>query len=281
MMRKILVGVLITLLIGCSRQSPLEERNDYLIDHSYSYSTKQNIESVKFLVVHYTALNEKRSLRALTGGNVSVQYLIPAHPKYKNNEPIIFQLSSEGEKAWHAGRSEWRGYKNLNNYSIGIEIVNCGFKKYFFKKEWCEYHPTQIDALIRLAKDIIRRHKIEAVNVVGHSDIAPLRKEDPGPVFPWHTLYEEGIGAWPDADTVSKYLADRAPDTPVSVIRIQKALAVYGYSIPQTGYLDVHTHKTIRAFQMHFRPSDIQGYPDAETEAIALALVEKYKLNEN
>ncbi|WP_186435685.1 N-acetylmuramoyl-L-alanine amidase [Xenorhabdus innexi] len=280
-MRKILVGVFITLLIGCSKQSPLEERSGYLIDHSYSYSTKQHIESVKFLVLHYTALNEQRSLRALTGGNVSVQYLITAHPQYKNNEPIIFQLSSENEKAWHAGRSEWRGYKNLNGYSIGIEIVNCGFKKYFFKKEWCLYHPSQIDAVIRLAKDIIRRHKIEAVNVVGHSDIAPLRKEDPGPVFPWHTLYEKGIGAWPDTVTVNKYLAGRAPETPASVIGIQKALAAYGYAIPQTGYLDVNTHKTIKAFQMHFRPSDIQGYPDAETEAIALALVEKYQLNKN
>ncbi|PHM29244.1 N-acetyl-anhydromuranmyl-L-alanine amidase [Xenorhabdus budapestensis] len=277
MMRKVLIGVFLTLLIGCSYQTPLEERNNYLIDHSYSYSTKQNLEAVKFLVLHYTALNDRNSLRVLTNGNVSVQYLIPSQPKYKNNEPIIFQLSSEKEKAWHAGRSEWRGYKNLNSYSIGIEIVNCGFKQYFIKKEWCVYHSSQIDALIRLAKDIIRRHKIEAVNVVGHSDIAPLRKEDPGLVFPWRELYEQGIGAWPNLTTVNRYLANRLPDTLVPVIGIQKALAAYGYSIPQTGFLDDDTRKTIQVFQMHFRPSDIRGNPDAETEAIALALVEKYK----
>nr|WP_275365261.1 N-acetylmuramoyl-L-alanine amidase [Xenorhabdus bovienii] len=277
MIRRLILGACITLLIGCSHQPQREVRNDYIVDHSHSYSTKQGIDSARFLVLHYTALNDQNSLRVLTGGNVGVHYLIPSRPKYENKEPVIFQLASENEKAWHAGRSDWRGYKNLNSNSIGIEIVNCGFKQHFIKKEWCLYHPSQIDALIRLAKDIIQRYQIEAVNVVGHSDIAPLRKKDPGPVFPWQALYQQGIGAWPDLITVNKYLANRVPSMPVPVIGIQKALILYGYSIPQTGHLDEDTHKIIQAFQMHFRPSDISGVPDAETEAIALALVEKYK----
>ncbi|WP_198148766.1 N-acetylmuramoyl-L-alanine amidase [Xenorhabdus hominickii] len=276
-MRKLMIGVFITLLIGCSHSPERENRNGYIIDRSHPYSTKQDVDSIKVLVLHYTALNDERSLRALTGGHVSAHYLIPAQPKYENNEPIIFQLVSEKEKAWHAGRSDWNGYQDLNSYSIGIEIVNCGFKRHFIKKEWCLYYPSQIDAVIRLAKDIIQRHQIKAINVVGHSDIAPLRKEDPGPVFPWEMLYEQGIGAWPDHMTVNKYLAGRATDMPASVISIQKALATYGYSIPQTGFLDNATRKTIQAFQMHFRPSDISGTPDAETEAIALAVVEKYQ----
>ncbi|SFN40951.1 N-acetylmuramoyl-L-alanine amidase [Xenorhabdus japonica] len=267
----------ITLLIGCSYSPEREGRDGYIVDHSYPYSTKQDIDSIRFLVLHYTALNDKKSLRALTGGSVNIHYLIPSQPKHENKEPIIFQLVSEKERAWHAGKSEWNGYQNLNRYSIGIEIVNCGFKQEFIKKEWCLYHPSQIDAVIRLAKDIIHKYKIKAVNVVGHSDIAPLRKKDPGPVFPWRELYEQGIGAWPDDATVNKYLAGRAPNFPVSVMAIQKALALYGYNIPQTGLLDNTSYRTIQAFQMHFRPSDISGIPDAETEAIALALIEKYQ----
>ncbi|MDX7991323.1 N-acetylmuramoyl-L-alanine amidase [Xenorhabdus sp. psl] len=277
MIRRLIVCVFITLLVGCSHSPERENRNNYIVDYSYPYSTKQNIDSVKFLVLHYTVLNDTRSLRALTGGQVSAHYLIPSQPKYKNKEPIVFQLVLEKERAWHAGKSEWNGYRNLNSHSIGIEIVNCGFKQYLIKKEWCLYHPSQIDAVIRLARDIIYRHQIKAVNVVGHSDIAPLRKEDPGPVFPWEILYEQGIGAWPDQMTVNKYLAGRIPNMPASVISIQKALALYGYGIPQTGLLDDATRKNIQAFQMHFRPSDISGTPDAETEAIALALIEKYQ----
>ncbi|BET97226.1 N-acetylmuramoyl-L-alanine amidase [Xenorhabdus sp. TCT-1] len=277
MIRRLIICIFITLLIGCSYSPKREDRNGYIVDHSYPYSTKQDIDSIRFLVLHYTALDDKRSLRELTGGRVSIHYLIPSQPRYQDKEPIIFQLVSEKERAWHAGKSEWNGYQSLNRYSIGIEIVNCGFKQELIKKEWCSYHPLQIEAVVRLVKDIMRRYKIQAVNIVGHSDIAPLRKEDPGPVFPWRELYEQGIGAWPDHATVNKYLAGRAPDMPASVISVQKALALYGYNIPQTGILDNATYKTIQAFQMHFRPSDISGIPDAETEAIALALVEKYQ----
>ncbi|WP_244182470.1 N-acetylmuramoyl-L-alanine amidase [Xenorhabdus beddingii] len=276
-MRKLIACVFIILLIGCSYSPEHEDRNGYIVDHSYPYSTEQHIDSVSFLVLHYTALDESKSLRALTGGNVSAHYLIPSQPQYENKEPFVFQLVSEKERAWHAGKSEWNGYQNLNRYSIGIEIVNCGFEQDFIKKEWCLYHPSQIDAVVRLAKDIIQRYQIKAINVVGHSDIAPLRKQDPGPVFPWQALYEQGIGAWPDDVIVNKYLAGRPPGMPASVMSIQKALARYGYNIPQTGLLDNATHKTIQAFQMHFRSSDISGIPDAETEAIALALVEKYR----
>ncbi|WP_338885580.1 N-acetylmuramoyl-L-alanine amidase [Xenorhabdus sp. TH1] len=276
-MKRLIICIFITLLIGCSYSPQQESRNGYIVDYSYPYSTKQDIDSIRFLVLHYTALDDERSLRELTGGRVSTHYLIPSQPRYKDKKPIIFQVVSEKERAWHAGKSEWNGYQSLNRHSIGIEIVNCGFKQEFIKKEWCPYHPLQIDAVIRLAKDIVHRYKIQAVNVVGHSDIAPLRKEDPGSVFPWHELYEQGIGAWPDRATVNKYLAGRAPGIPTSVISVQKALALYGYNIPQTGVLDSVTYKTIQAFQMHFRPSDVSGIADAETEAIALALIEKYQ----
>lgn len=114
--------------------------------------------------------------------------------------------------------------------------------------------------------------------MLGHSDIAPLRKQDPGKLFPWARLAATGIGAWPDQSTVSKYLAGRSPTSPTEVSTIQALLKQYGYDqIPQNGMLDEETRKTSAAFQMHFRPADIRGNADAETEAIARALNEKYR----
>lgn len=135
-----------------------------------------------------------------------------------------------------------------------------------------------MDALIALTKDIIQRYQITPDNVLGHSDIAPLRKQDPDKLFPWERLAAAGIGAWPDPLTVIHYLAGRAPDAPADVSVIQSLLKRYGYDqIPQNGVLDEDTQKTISAFQMHFRPRDISGHADAETEAIAHALVDKYR----
>ncbi|WP_145594431.1 peptidoglycan-binding domain-containing protein, partial [Yersinia aleksiciae] len=107
--------------------------------------------------------------------------------------------------------------------------------------------------------------------------IAPLRKSDPGPLFPWKRLAEQGIGAWPDEATVTKYIDGRNIYDMASVATIQQTLARYGYKIPQTGILDDETRQVIKVFQMHFRALDFSGVPDVETEAIALALVEKYR----
>lgn len=129
----------------------------------------------------------------------------------------------------------------------------------------------------QLTKDIVQRYNISPSDVVAHSDIAPLRKSDPGPLFPWKRLAEKGVGAWPDDATVAKYIGGRDKKGAASVAVIQQALAAYGYKIPQNGQLDTETRQVIKAFQMHFRPQDFSGVPDVETEAIALALVEKYR----
>ena len=128
-----------------------------------------------------------------------------------------------------------------------------------------------------LAKDIIQRYGITPYNVLGHSDVAPTRKVDPGPLFPWQQLAEQGIGAWPDKQTVQHYLAGRSFAAAGSVSKIQADLASYGYTIPQTGVNDAATRQAISVFQMHFRPSNYTGVADAETEAIAAALVAKYR----
>jgi len=279
MMQKVMAtAVLAVMLSGCAT-SPVktEERKGYYVDHAFN-AIGQN-DRVRFLVMHYTALDDSRSLKTLTQDQVSAHYLIPLEPKSIKGKPVVLQLVDENRRAWHAGVSSWNGRSNLNDTSIGIEIVNPGYTDDMLgDRTWYPYSEKQIAVVALLAKDIIERYQIAPDNVLGHSDIAPLRKQDPGKLFPWARLAGIGIGAWPDQSTVSKYLAGRSPTSPTEVSTIQALLKQYGYDqIPQNGMLDEETRKTIAAFQMHFRPADIRGNADAETEAIARALNEKYR----
>ncbi|HEN3607947.1 TPA: N-acetylmuramoyl-L-alanine amidase [Yersinia enterocolitica] len=279
-MRKLLSTGLLLLLAGCSsshRDNPhqLIDRGEYKVDTS-TPSIAQN-ERVRFLVLHYTATDDAESLRLLTQGDVSAHYLVKTHPEILDGKPVVLQLVPESQRAWHAGVSYWQGRNSLNDTSIGIEIVNRGFTERMLRREWYPYNESQIELIERLTKDIVERYNIDPANVVAHSDIAPLRKSDPGPLFPWKRLAEQGIGAWPDDATVTKYIDGRNKNDLASVAIIQQALAHYGYQIPQSGELDDETSQVIKAFQMHFRAQDFSGVPDVETEAIALALVEKYR----
>ncbi len=279
-MRKLLSTGLLLLLAGCSsshRDNPhqLIDRGEYKVDTS-TPSIAQN-ERVRFLVLHYTATDDAESLRLLTQGDVSAHYLVKTHPESLDGKPVVLQLVPESQRAWHAGVSYWQGRNSLNDTSIGIEIVNRGFTERMLRREWYPYNESQIELIERLTKDIVERYNIDPANVVAHSDIAPLRKSDPGPLFPWKRLATQGIGAWPDDATVIKYIAGRNKHDMASVSIIQQTLARYGYQIPQSGELDNETRQVIKAFQMHFRAQDFSGIPDVETEAIALALVEKYR----
>ncbi|AHK21463.1 N-acetylmuramoyl-L-alanine amidase [Yersinia similis] len=278
-MRKLLSGGLLLLLAGCSSSdhrsaNELIDRGAYKIDTRYPSVAKN--ERVRFLVLHYTATDDAESLKLLTQGEVSAHYLIPTHPKKADGKAIALQLVPEEQRAWHAGVSTWQGRNNLNDTSIGIEIVNLGFTEKMLGRTWYPYNESQIELIEQLTKDIVQRYNISPTDVVAHSDIAPLRKSDPGPLFPWKRLAEKGVGAWPDDATVAKYIGGRDKKGTASVAVIQRALAAYGYKIPQNGQLDAETRQVIKAFQMHFRPQDFSGVPDVETEAIALALVEKY-----
>ncbi|OWF77596.1 N-acetylmuramoyl-L-alanine amidase [Yersinia rohdei] len=279
-MRTLLSAGLILLLAGCStprsdKPHELIDRGDYKVDTA-TPSVAQNTR-VKFLVLHYTATNDVESLRLLTQGDVSAHYLVKTHPHHLDGKPIVLQLVPESQRAWHAGVSYWQGHSSLNDTSIGIEIVNKGFTKRMLYREWYPYNESQIKLIERLTKDIVERYNINPADVVAHSDIAPLRKSDPGPLFPWRRLAQQGVGAWPDDATVNKYINGRNKQDGASISIIQQTLARYGYQIPQSGRLDNETRQVIKAFQMHFRAQDFSGVPDVETEAIALALVEKYR----
>ncbi|EKT53148.1 N-acetylmuramoyl-L-alanine amidase [Providencia sneebia] len=270
-----IIGILALLLLsGCST---LSSRPGYYVDSSQP--SKNTSERIQYVILHYTVADDDYSLHLLTQGQVSSHYLVTSEPEQKSDQPIVLQLVPEELKAWHAGHSHWLYHRNLNNSSIGIEIVNPGYQlDEQGNKTWPEFNESQIVALIPLIKDIMQRYNIPAENIIGHSDIAPLRKEDPGKAFPWERLSQHGIGAWPDAATVTKYLSGRTIDESSDLLKLQKALKFYGYTeIPLSGELDEETQKTISAFQMHFRPRNIDGLPDAETEAIAFALIEKYR----
>ncbi|MGM5630059.1 N-acetylmuramoyl-L-alanine amidase [Apibacter raozihei] len=244
--------------------------------------SKQNFPSVasnyrvKFLVMHYTVSDYPTSVKILARkGQVSSHYLISDKP----NDSIDI-LVSEDRRAWHAGVSYWKGAENLNDTSIGIEIVNPGYKKVNDSLVFTPFTEFQIRKVAALAKNIIDRYEIDPVNVIGHSDIAPLRKQDPGPAFPWKRLYTQyQIGAWYDDIDKYSFLSQYIPDTyPYnSPLEFQKALEKFGYKVELTGNWDKNTTLIIRAFQWHFRPEKADGVADAETWAILQALIKKYR----
>ncbi|MDB6049114.1 MAG: N-acetylmuramoyl-L-alanine amidase [Pseudomonas sp.] len=220
----------------------------------------------QFVIVHYTTASLERSLALLTHGEVSSHYLIG-----DQQHPVIYKLVDEQFRAWHAGESEWEGRTWLNSSSIGIEIVNPGYRDLPTGRVWYPYTEGQIQALTLLLKDIVKRNHIEPRHVIGHSDIAPLRKLDPGPLFPWKRLAAEGLGVWPDARAVVQRQALMMDNVP-SVGWFQQQLLHLGYATPQTGELDTATRRVIAAFQMHYRPERFDGQPDVQSAAILQVL---------
>ena len=221
---------------------------------------------IQFVVLHYTNASLERSLQLLTHGEVSSHYLIG-----DDKGATIYKLMDENFRSWHAGESQWQGRTWLNSSSIGIEIVNPGFKDTPTGRVWYPYSEDQVQSLIFLLKDISTRYNIHPRAIIGHSDIAPMRKLDPGPLFPWKRLAAEGIGVWPNEQAVARQQAQFAAQLP-SISWFQGQLAKLGYDTPQTGELDVATRHVLAAFQLHFRPTRFDGTPDAESAAILQVL---------
>jgi N-acetylmuramoyl-L-alanine amidase len=163
--------------------------------------------------------------------------------------------------------SNWKNYTLLNNSSIGIEIVNPGFRETPEGRLWYPFPQAQMEQLIPLLKQIVARHNIAPENILGHNEIAPQRKQDPGPMFPWHQLAAAGLITWPDPARVVVQRALYEQQLP-DMAWFQGRLAQHGYAVPRTGELDEETRNVIGAFQMKYRQSLFAGIPDAETAAI-------------
>lgn len=254
---------------------------------------------VAMIVIHHTSEDFGGSLRILTEPSsrpVSSHYLVPEplDPSYPNDRLEVYALVDEDQRAWHAGAGSWHGMTKLNNISVGIEIVN---RTYCHRAEntpppqgqdWAtesicfypDYPESQIALVIELLQGILERHpEVKPTHIVGHADIAPHRKIDPGPRFPWERLYKLGIGAWYDDATVARYWERFSVEMP-DLLQVQKALKTYGYGIEPSGEADRQTHDVLRAFQAHFIPWQVTGEPSPETAAVLFALIEKYYADE-
>jgi N-acetylmuramoyl-L-alanine amidase len=204
---------------------------------------------VSMLVVHYTGMRDGAAaigrLRASDSG-VSAHYVVA-------EDGQVLRLVSEDKRAWHAGKSWWRGIQDINSASVGIEIVNPGHE--FGYRPFPE---PQIDALVPLVADIVRRHRIKPPYVVGHSDIAPVRKQDPGELFPWARLAKVGLAlARPTRNLMDPHWTDGG---------FLLALERYGYDVRNRS-------AAVVAFQRRFRPELLDGIIDGECRAILLGLL--------
>lgn len=230
------------------------------IDRSY---TSQNQDSrALYIVLHYTVLDWEKSLKVLTtGGQVSAHYLV------RDNPVASYALVDENRRAWHAGASFWAGNTNLNSASIGIEIVNAGYVDGPAGRVYAPFPQAQVDEVIALVRDIQKRHNVRPERIIGHADIAPGRKQDPGPNFPWKQLADAGLIPWPDGPSVLIKTLEHEV-APRDVAWLQDRLARIGYNVSRSGQMDVLTKEVVSTFQMKYRPRDISGTVDAETAAL-------------
>ncbi len=222
-------------------------------------------ERLDSIILHYTGMEDAAGALAWLRNPVSE---VSCH-YFVDELGVITQLVSERHRAWHAGQSAWRGQDDMNSRSIGIEIANQGHGA------GCPPFPAvQIEAVIRLCQDIVRRHRIEPERILAHSDIAPGRKQDPGEAFPWDQLHAHGVGYWLAARTIVEGPVLAKGDQGEPVMALQQALRRYGYSLEANGNFDQATHAVVTAFQQHFRQILVDGRADSSTILTLQALLE-------
>lgn len=227
-----------------------------VIDASANFGPRKDSKKPQYLILHYTGLataQEALDILKCPEREVSAHYLV-------HEDGQVVQMVAESERAWHAGKSCWKGERDINSASIGIEIVNAGDLENF-----PPFPDVQIDAVIDLCRSICERHNIPPENVLAHSDIAPERKIDPGENFPWHRLYQAGVGQWVEPAPIrgGRFFAMGDRGQPVEAL--QSMLAMYGYDILINGEFDERTKVVLSAFQRHFRPNQIDGVADIST----------------
>lgn len=223
---------------------------------SPSAGERRDCKGPDILLLHYTGMaSAEAACRRLCSpdSGVSCHYLVDEHGG-------IVQMVEEDLRAWHAGQSFWRGERDINSRSIGIEIHNRGHEA-----DYPDFPEAQMDAVIALCRDIVGRLAIAPERVLAHSDVAPRRKLDPGERFDWRRLHEAGVGHWVEPEPVGEDAGLGQGDEGEAVLALQRELAAYGYDVPQSGQFDAATGATVTAFQRHFRPARVDGRADRST----------------
>ena len=222
--------------------------------------------AIDMLVLHYTGMETAQAAldhMCDPAAKVSAHYLI-------DEAGAVYALVAEDKRAWHAGVASWAGVSDINGCSIGIEIANPGHEL-----GYPAFPEAQMAALQALAEDIVARHAIPALRVLGHSDVAPSRKRDPGEHFDWRRLARAGIGTWPDQ--LAPHIGGPGfslGDTGDGVAELQKSLARFGYAVDADGAYGEATRAVVTAFQRHWRPLSVDGVADGETRANLGSLLE-------
>jgi N-acetylmuramoyl-L-alanine amidase len=223
---------------------------------SPNFGARKDGKKVSFIILHYTGMKSGQGAEdwlCTDESQVSSHYLV-------HEDGRIVQMVREADRAWHAGKSFWAGERDLNSASVGIEIVNCGHQL-----GYDDFPDGQIDAVTKLCRGVIGRHRISPEMVLAHSDIAPGRKVDPGEKFPWGRLAGKGVGNFvaPAPIEGGRFLSPGDEGQPVEAL--QAMLGLYGYECAVTGVYDPATLRDVKAFQLHFRPEKIDGIADFST----------------
>lgn len=232
------------------------DHSDAEVRVSPNFGPRQERFRADMIILHYTGMISGDAAEAWLcdpASEVSSHYLI-------HEDGRIVQMVRESDRAWHAGKSSWRGVTDINSCSVGIEIVNPGHTI-----GYVDFTDAQIEAVTELCRSILGRHNVPPERVLAHSDVAPGRKIDPGERFPWGKLFHAGIGHFvaPLPIGGGRFLSTGDRGEPVEAL--QSMLALYGYGIEISGTFDAATQVVVAAFQRHFRPELVDGVADAST----------------
>ncbi|MDQ0395269.1 N-acetylmuramoyl-L-alanine amidase [Labrys monachus] len=231
---------------------------------SPNHGERLDIAGPHLLILHYTGMRDSDAALARLAdpaAEVSCHYFV-------SEAGEVVQMVPESRRAWHAGKAVWEGADDVNSRSLGIEIANPGH-------DWGypDFPPAQMAAVGALCIDIVARHGIAPQHVLGHSDVAPLRKADPGEKFDWAGLAARGVGLFvpPSPITGGRFFSPGEAGQPIEAL--QAMFSLYGYGIGLTGVYDALTEAVVRAFQRHFRPALVDGICDMSTIGTLRALI--------
>ena len=241
-----------------------------ILNYSPNFNPKKRTsKQIKFIIFHYTGMkSESDALKRLT----EIQSEVSCHYLIKNNGEIV-KIVPDLYIAWHAGKSSWKNYKSLNQNSIGIEITNPGHE-YGYKN----FTQKQITTLVKLSKFLIKKYKINPKNILGHSDIAVLRKKDPGEKFPWEYLAKNKIGIWHILNKQDLLKNRKLKISKVEENIFFRNLFKIGYSktFPKNIGRNKYLRELIKSFQRRFRQELVDGKIDQESLLINKSLIKAY-----